>query len=132
MIAAVADTHGLIWYIWSDPRMSKAARTVFDDAAASGDRIVVSSISLIEIIYLIEKRRIDPLAYQQLVALLNLGRLLTEIVVDRDIADALATIPRDQVPDMPDRIIAATALHLNVPLIRRDRKIQASSVQTIW
>jgi predicted nucleic acid-binding protein len=42
---------------------------------------------------------------------------------------------------MPDRIIAATALHLNLPLVTRDspeatlrdRKIQAAhSVITIW
>jgi predicted nucleic acid-binding protein len=33
---------------------------------------------------------------------------------------------------MPDRIIAATALHLGLPLISRDRKIQLSSVPTIW
>ena len=33
---------------------------------------------------------------------------------------------------MPDRIIAATALHLGLPLISRDRKIQLSSVNTIW
>lgn len=30
------------------------------------------------------------------------------------------------------RIIAATALYLNVPLISRDRKIQLSTVNTIW
>jgi predicted nucleic acid-binding protein len=32
---------------------------------------------------------------------------------------------------MPDRIIAATALHLGLPLISRDRKIQLSGVNTI-
>jgi predicted nucleic acid-binding protein len=36
---------------------------------------------------------------------------------------AVKQIPRNAVPDMPDRIIAATALHLNLPLITRDRKI---------
>ncbi len=44
----------------------------------------------------------------------------------------MMAIPRDQVPDMPDRIIAATAAHLGVPLISRDGKIRASSVTTIW
>ena len=34
--------------------------------------------------------------------------------------------------DMPDRIIAATALTLGVPVISRDSKIQLSSVSTIW
>jgi predicted nucleic acid-binding protein len=33
---------------------------------------------------------------------------------------------------MPDRIIAATALHLGVPVITRDRKIRASNLKSIW
>jgi len=37
-----------------------------------------------------------------------------------------------KVPDMPDRIIAATALHLNVPVISKDAKIQSSGLTTIW
>jgi predicted nucleic acid-binding protein len=38
-----------------------------------------------------------------------------------------------EVPDMPDRIIAATALNLNLPLVTHDHKILATSViQTIW
>jgi len=37
-----------------------------------------------------------------------------------------------QIPDMPDRIIAATAVHLNVPIISRDGKIKLSDLDTIW
>jgi PIN domain nuclease of toxin-antitoxin system len=33
---------------------------------------------------------------------------------------------------MPDRIIAATALYLQVPIISQDHKIQATSLTTIW
>ena len=49
-----------------------------------------------------------------------------------NIADALQNIPRDAVPDMPDRIIAATDLHLGLPLVTRDRRLQAAGIQTIW
>jgi len=41
-------------------------------------------------------------------------------------------VDRAQVPDLPDRSIAATAVHFGVPLISRDRKIRSSSVPTIW
>jgi len=41
-------------------------------------------------------------------------------------------VSRAEVPDMPDRIIAATALHLGVPLISRDRRISLSAVATVW
>jgi PIN domain nuclease of toxin-antitoxin system len=32
----------------------------------------------------------------------------------------------------PDRIIAATALTLNLPLITRDAAIRAAGIETIW
>ncbi|HEY9853569.1 MAG TPA: hypothetical protein V6D28_29135 [Leptolyngbyaceae cyanobacterium] len=44
----------------------------------------------------------------------------------------MAQIPRDIVPDKPDRIITATAFHLNLPLVSCDAKIQAANIQTIW
>jgi PIN domain nuclease of toxin-antitoxin system len=33
---------------------------------------------------------------------------------------------------MPDRVIAATALSLAVPVISRDGKIRDSQIETIW
>jgi PIN domain nuclease of toxin-antitoxin system len=48
------------------------------------------------------------------------------------VADALEFVNRSEVPDLPDRIVAATALALRVPLISRDARIRASQVQTIW
>jgi PIN domain nuclease of toxin-antitoxin system len=48
------------------------------------------------------------------------------------VADAIELVSRDEVPDLPDRIVAATAAALRVPLISRDGKIRASQIQTIW
>ena len=58
--------------------------------------------------------------------------LFIEIPVDRQIAVVMGAISRVQVPDMPDRIIAATALRYAVPLISRDGKIRLSQVPIIW
>lgn len=56
----------------------------------------------------------------------------TLVPLDRLVAEALQFVQRIEVPDLPDRIVAATAPALRVPLISRDRKIRASQVQTIW
>jgi predicted nucleic acid-binding protein len=37
-----------------------------------------------------------------------------------------------EMADLPDRLIAATALPLRVPVISRDRRIQASALDTVW
>jgi PIN domain nuclease of toxin-antitoxin system len=44
----------------------------------------------------------------------------------------MASISRDEVPDMPDRIVAATGVLYGVPVISRDRKIRSSKIETIW
>ena len=133
MIRAVADTHAVVWYLYNDPRLSPKARTYFEDAAAAGDQIACSTITLVEIVYLIEKRRIDAATLTRLVAELDAeNSVLMEVPLDRHIAQAMQQIEREDVPDMPDRIIAATALRLGLPLISRDGKIQLSDLTTIW
>jgi len=132
VIRAVIDTHALIWFIAADPRLSASAKAAIDGATTAGDNVVISSISLAEIVYLTEKQRIDPTTLDQVLALLNSKGSLIEAPVDRAVAVAMHSIARAEVPDMPDRIIAATALHLGVPVISRDGKIRASSVATIW
>ena len=57
MIVAVADTHAVIWYLFSDQRLGKAASAFIDDTIAKGDHIGVSAISLAEMVYLVEKAR---------------------------------------------------------------------------
>lgn len=49
-----------------------------------------------------------------------------------DVVDAMAGVSRSEVPDMPDRIIAGTALYMGLPLISRDRQLQLSQINTIW
>jgi PIN domain nuclease of toxin-antitoxin system len=46
MIVAVADNHAAIWYLFSDPRLSKTASAFIDETIAAGEHIGVSAISL--------------------------------------------------------------------------------------
>ncbi len=48
MIVAISDTHATIWCLFSDPRLGHAASAFIDAAAANGDHIGVSAISLAE------------------------------------------------------------------------------------
>jgi PIN domain nuclease of toxin-antitoxin system len=133
MPRAVADTHTVIWYLKANPQLSPSARLVIDDAAAVGDSIIVSAITFIEITYLVEKGRIDADTLDVLLlAVSRPNAVLVEAPVDRSIALALQSVPRSEVPDMPDRIIAATAVAYGVPVISRDGKIRLSRIQTIW
>ena len=133
MIHAVADTHAVIWYVFKNPQLSERALSLFREAVETDNQIAVSSITFVEIVYLLEKERIPKTTLERLAAELQKpDAVLVEIPVDLQISRAMAAVSRDAIPDMPDRIIAATALHLGVPLISRDRRIQLSEVETIW
>jgi PIN domain nuclease of toxin-antitoxin system len=133
MIRAVADTHAVVWYLYDDPRLSETARATIEAAAASGEQVAFSSITLAEIVYLAERGRIRSETLDRLLrAADEEDVVLVEIPFDRTVARAMAAIPRQEVADLPDRIIAATASGLGVPVISRDRVIQTSHVPSIW
>jgi len=135
MASVVADTHALIWYILYPEKLSSKALFALRQAANQEDSsIYLSAISIVEIGYLVEKYRLPEVVWTLLNEAINddeTGIIVTP--VDSDIGFAIRRIARASVPDMPDRIIAATALHLNLPLISRDEKIlKLTEIETIW
>jgi PIN domain nuclease of toxin-antitoxin system len=133
MPAVAVDTHAIVWYLANDLRLSSRAADAMDLATAAGDAIHVPSIYLVELTYLVEKGRLPPVARQRLIRALDDPDTACRLApLDRAVADALESIDRTNVPDLPDRVVTATAIALQVPLISRDWKIQTSIVQTIW
>ena len=132
-MSAVLDTHTVLWYLENSKELSAVARTAIEDAVREARDVHVSAMSLVETVYLVERRRLPLTALERLRSALtdpSSGMLIAP--VDAGVADAHPNIPRDVVPDMPDRIIAATALHLGLPLVTRDRRLQSAGLQTIW
>jgi PIN domain nuclease of toxin-antitoxin system len=133
MIAAIADTHTAIWYLFSDERLGPAASAFIDATIEAGDHIGVSAISLAEMVYLIEKRRIEATSLDDVLAAIGDPRnVLQQIALDDRIAVSMRSITRQEIPDLPDRVIAATALLYGVPVLSRDGRIRAAGIQTIW
>ena len=133
MIVAIADTHTTIWYLFSDPRLGSAASAFIDDTIARGDHIGVSAITIAEMVYLIEKGRIPATALNELhTATADPGAVLRHAPFDQNVAMKMTEVPRQEVPDLPDRVIGATALFYSVPVLSRDRRIRSSSIRTIW
>lgn len=133
MPSAVADTHAAVWYLAGDTRLSSTARKFIESAFQRGDTIYVSAITLVEMVYLVEKGRITQQNYDNLDAALNdPTSVFVEAIVSKEIALAMRQVSAKQIPDMPDRVIAATAVHYGLPVISRDHKIRVSTIATIW
>ncbi len=130
----VIDTNIVIWYFLDSPKLSNNAISALDEASLQGGTLFVPTISVVELIYLIEKNKIA----QDVLTLLNSELRLPNTgfasqPLTKEIADILELVPRSTVPEMPDRIISATALSLGLPLITADSAIRKlPNVQTIW
>ena len=132
MPAVLADTHAVVWYLEASPRLSAAARNAMHSAIQAGEPIFVSPISLVEIAYLEEKRRLPGGMFDNLLQLVQqAGSGLVIVPFDLGAADAVRQIPAAAIPDMPDRMIAATAMLLNVPIVTADAKMHAGPVAVI-
>lgn len=133
MNSLVLDTHSIIWFLANSSRLSATARQVVNDAIDANTPVFVSAITIVEIIYLVEKGRIAGHLLPDFVDTLSDPDSGIQIVnLDVGVAMELNSVSRNEVPDMPDRIIAATAMHLGLSLVTADAKLQASSVPTLW
>src|SRR3990167_1386071 len=132
-MTAVLDTHAAIWYVFIRKRLSQKAVRLIRQGVDSGNPVYISAISIVETIYLIERGRIPFEAMQRLEAgLRDPASGLQVAPADEDVAQTVHKVPRHLVPEMPDRIIAATALSLGLPLITRDERIALAGIQNIW
>ena len=130
----VTDTHALIWHLTEDERLSLTCRTAFACADSAEAQIWIPAIVLVEVIYLAEKSRVPSNLVERMLDAVTPPRFGYSVAaLDVNVARNLIQIPRDVVPDMPDRIIAATALTLGAPLLTKDSKIRAvPGLSTIW
>ncbi|OAI38658.1 hypothetical protein AYO38_01985 [bacterium SCGC AG-212-C10] len=129
----VADSHAIHWHFTKSSRLSAPARTILTEADAGLHQIFVSTISLIEFAYLSDRNAIASETLDAFTARLIDEDAYRLFSVDEVVARVLRKVPRNAVPDMPDRIIVATALSLGMPLVTADAAITSSRlVATIW
>jgi predicted nucleic acid-binding protein len=84
-------------------------------------------------IYLIEKGRIPATALDDLrAAIADPKAVVRYVALDEEIALKMADVPRQDIADLPDRAIAATAVFYGVPVLSRDGRIRSSNIKSIW
>jgi PIN domain nuclease of toxin-antitoxin system len=67
MIVGVLDTHSILWFLSGDPKLSTTARNFIVNASVNGQELAISSITFVEMLYLIEKGRIPPERFTQII-----------------------------------------------------------------
>ncbi|MFN8439282.1 MAG: type II toxin-antitoxin system VapC family toxin [Caldilineaceae bacterium] len=133
MSGLVVDTQSIVWSLFSPNKLSANAQQAIDLANQNQEPIYISTLSLVEVTFLVEKGRLPQIVLDTLFhELTESQNELIALPVDVAIARTISKIPRTAIPELPDRVIAATALSLGLPLVTSDLKIRASGVLTIW
>jgi PIN domain nuclease of toxin-antitoxin system len=126
----VTDTHALIWHMTTSPNLSLTAKRIFEAADNEEEQIVIPCIVFFELLYLVEKGKIDG-DFDHFTRVVTAYSSYQVEPLDLPIIERCQLISRDQVADPWDRIIAATAIHLEFPLISRDRLLHNEDLSKI-
>jgi len=129
-VKLILDTHALVWAAEGSSLLGKTAREAL--AGLGRDDIGVSALSLLELAMLISKGRLRVCNDDGAKAIGNLALRVTVVPLDAEIAWLAMTLALPQ-SDPFDRVIVATARHLSLPLVTKDRLLRkARLVSTIW
>lgn len=108
MPGLAVDTHALVWMLMTPQRLSPRARAEIQRACDAGEMIHVPTICLVEIASVIERRRLPDDVWQRVLSVVR-GGSLALVPLDTMIVETVRRVSPVEVPDLPDRIIAATA-----------------------
>lgn len=130
---AVLDTHAWVWWVTSDRRLSRRARTAIDKAAAK-NALWLSQISIWEMAKKVEKGQLAldrPLDEWLDAALATEGLQVAEMT--RPILVDSCRLPLPFHGDPADQIIVSTTRSQSATLITRDARLQDyAHVRTAW
>jgi len=127
----VTDTHSLIWHMTNDPKLSREAKAVFQKVDNSKDSIFIPCIVFFELLYLIEKKKV-VVDFDSFLVMMSSSKNYKIEPLCLPIIEKSKRIPREKVADPWDRLIAATSMHLNFPLITGDKGLKEIGVEVIW
>jgi PIN domain nuclease of toxin-antitoxin system len=128
----LVDTHIVVWLAFEEARLSKRARAAIMEARRNGQGLAISDISLLELARALSRER-KHLGISVESALAEVELRFVVLPINSRISLRAFGLPRSYPKDPADRIIGATALVENMPLVTADRAIQDSGLlHTIW
>jgi PIN domain nuclease of toxin-antitoxin system len=131
-VLILVDTHVVVWLAQDYQRISPMAQTTIEKAREKGAGVAISGITLFEIALLASRGRINLKPDVETV-LSEIEHRFVILPITANIALQAFELPANYPKDPVDRIIGATALIEDIPLVTAGRAIRKSrAVPTIW
>lgn len=118
----VTDTQALVKFMMGKKVINDASHKAFQEADRGEGTIIIPAIVLMEVLYLFEKNRI-PVGLFHAEDLMESENYQFE-PLSLEVLKAGSEI--NDIPELHDRLIAATARHLGLPIITNDPDICSS------
>jgi len=126
------DTHVVIWLAQDYERISARAQSAIEDARQKERGLAVSCITLMEIARLASRGRIWLTPDVETV-MSEVERRFIVLSITGSVALQAFALPANYPNDPVDRILGATALIEDIPLLTADAQIRKSrAIPTIW
>jgi PIN domain nuclease of toxin-antitoxin system len=126
------DTHVVVWLAQEYHRVTPKARATIQEAREKEGGIAVSDITLFEIALLASRGRVNFKPDVE-TTLSEVERQFIVLPITANIALQAFEFPAGYPKDPVDRVIGATALIEDIPLLTADTQIRRSRVvPTIW
>lgn len=117
----IIDTHILLWWKLNDDSLNLSYRQILDNP---NEIIGVSAVSLMEIICLYDRQRINlPEIPELWIARIMAEPRIVVIPISANIAIDAFRLPDEFHKDPADRLIVASARVLKCPIVSQDAKI---------
>lgn len=126
----IADTHALLWHFTEHPALSEKAKTLFQQCEKGECVIFIPSIVMAECLSIFDKKKVR-FDFKALFERVRKSENYVMIALDDTILQMMMDVT--EVTEIHDKIIAATAKFLGVPLITKDEVLQSvTKLATVW
>ena len=126
----VSDTHALVWWFTNSPKLGDKAAKTFTACERGECVIVIPSIVIAEALSIFDKKRVS-FDFRGLFRQVRDSENFVIMALDYPILEAMLDLK--DLPELHDKIIVATAKHLELPLITKDATLRKlSNIKTIW
>lgn len=126
----LTDTHALLWHFTNSRKIGQKAKDIFHKCEKGGCIIFIPSIVIAECLSIFDKKKVI-FDFKDLFNRIRISE--NYVIIPLDYKILLHMSETEEVAELHDKIIVATAKLLGTPLITKDTLlVNLKTITTVW